>query len=83
MPTTTRITTTIAISFSGLLLDFGDSDGFGVVSIFFLGLRPPAAFGIKIVSGIYIPIINKDSCDCNRLNMGVDNLNLKSPPDDS
>ena len=72
------------MSFSGLLLDFGDSDGFGVVSIFFpLAYVRPAAFGIKIVSGIYIPIINKDSCDCNRLNMGVDNLNLKSPPDDS
>jgi len=54
---------TIAISFTGLLLDLGASGGFGVVSNFFplIYLRS-ISFGIKVVSGIYIPIIKKGIC---------------------
>ena len=52
------ITTTIAMSFHGPLLGFGASVGFGVVSIFFpLNSAELLAFGIKVVSNIYIPII--------------------------
>jgi len=41
----------------------GASIDFGVVSIFFhLNYAGLVAFGIKVVSGIYIPIIKKGIC---------------------